>query len=196
MAIFSRQGLITELLDRTELIKAGSAAFLRLTDEELGFSPAPGTWSIVEVFGHLNLSNEIYIRYILPRVTLAADRPSDDFSSTWLGDWAYEKIVPRPDGSVFKMNTAKSVRPVKPNTDVREVLHHFHRTCDALDDILRHSATKDLRRIRIPFHFIPLLHFSLGETLRFVIAHNERHLLQAQRLLNDHCSGVVQQRPL
>ena len=71
MAVFSRQGLITELLDRTELIKAGSAAFLRLTDEQLGFSPAPGAWSIVEVFAHLNLSNEIYIRYILPRVTLA-----------------------------------------------------------------------------------------------------------------------------
>jgi hypothetical protein len=183
MAVFSRQGLITELLDRTELIKAGSAAFLRLTDGQIGFSPDPRNWSIVEVFVHLNLSNEIYIRYILPRVTLAPDRPSDDFRSSWLGDLAYEKIVPRPDGSVFKMKTAKSVLPVKPTTDLKEVLHEFHRTCDAMDDILRHSATKDLRRIRIPFHFIPFLHFSLGETLRFLIAHNERHLLQAQRLV-------------
>ena len=183
MAVFSRQGLITELLDRTELIKAGSAAFLRLTDEQLCFSPAPGVWSIVEVFSHLNLSNEVYIRHILPRVTLAADLSSDEFRSSWLGDWAYEKIVPRADGSVFKMKTVKSVLPVKPNEDPREVLHNFHRTCDAMDDILRHSATKDLRRIRIPFHFIPLLHFSLGETMRFLIAHNERHLLQAQRLV-------------
>src|ERR1700761_5309637 len=111
MAVFSRQGLITELLDRTELIRAGSAAFLRLTDEQLAFSPTPGTWSIVEVFGHLNLSNEIYIRNILPRVTLAPDRPSDEFKSSWLGDLAYEKIVPRPDGSVFRMKTAKSVVP-------------------------------------------------------------------------------------
>jgi hypothetical protein len=55
MAVFSRQGLITELLDRTELIKAGSAAFLRLTDEQLGFSPPSHAWSIVEVFAHLNL---------------------------------------------------------------------------------------------------------------------------------------------
>ncbi|HET6255902.1 MAG TPA: DinB family protein [Puia sp.] len=183
MAVFSRQGLITELLDRTELIKAGSAAFLRFTDEQLGFSPGPGTWSIVEVFAHLNLSNEIYIRYILPRITLAPDRPSDEFRSSWLGDWAYEKIVPRPDGTVFKMKTAKAVLPVRPKEDLKEVLHSFHRTCDAMDDILRHSATKDLRRIRIPFHFVPLLHFSLGETLRFLIAHNERHLLQAQRMV-------------
>jgi hypothetical protein len=183
MAVFSRQGLITELLDRTELIKAGSATFLRLTDEQLGFSPGPGTWSIVEVFSHLNRSNEIYFRYILPRVTLAPDQELDEFRSSWLGDWAYDKIIPRPDGSVWKMKTAKSVLPVRPNEDCKEVLHAFHRNCDALDDILRHSATKDLRRIRIPFHFVPFLHFSLGETLRFLIAHNERHLLQAQRLV-------------
>jgi hypothetical protein len=183
MAVFSRQGLITELLDRTELIRAGSTAFLRLTEDQLSFSPGPGIWSVVEVFSHLNLSNDIYIRYILPRVTLAVDRPSDEFRSTWLGDWAYEKIVPRSDGSVLKMKTAKTVLPVKPNNDYKEVLHSFHRTCDALEDILRHSATKDLRRIRIPFHFVPFLHFSLGETLRFLIAHNERHLLQAQRLV-------------
>lgn len=175
--------MITELLDRTELIKAGSMAFLRMTDEQLGFSPGSGTWSIIEIFAHLNLSNEIYIRYILPRVTLAPDWPSDEFRSTWLGEWAYEKIVPRPDGSIFRMKTSKTVLPVKPDEDLQEVLHNFHRTCDALDDILRHSATKDLRRIRIPFHFVPFLHFSLGETLRFVIAHNERHLLQAQRMV-------------
>ena len=186
MAVFSRQGLITDLLDRTELIRAGSAAFLRFSDEQLVFSPTPGTWSIIEVFTHLNLSNEIYFGYILPRVTLAPDLPSDEFSSTWLGDWAYEKIVPRPDGSIFKMKTAKSVQPIKPTGDPKEVLRDFHRTCDALDDILRHSASKDLRRIRIPFHFVPFLHFSLGETLRFLIAHNERHLLQAQRLVPAH----------
>src|SRR5580693_8245864 len=149
MAVFSRKGLITELLDRTELIKAGSSAFFRLTDEQLCYSPGPGVWSVAEVFSHLNLSNEIYIRHILPRVTLAADHASDEFRSSWLGDWAYEKIVPRADGSIFKMKTAKSVLPAKPGSDSKEVLDNFHKTCDALDDILRHSATKDLRRIRI-----------------------------------------------
>ena len=75
MAVYSRQGLITELLDRTELIKPGTQTYLRLTDDQLNFTPAPGQWSIIEVFGHLNLANDIYIRYILPRVTLAPDTP-------------------------------------------------------------------------------------------------------------------------
>jgi len=183
MAVYSRQGLITELLDRTEVIKAGTQPFLRLCEEHLCFNPAPGKWSIVEVFGHLNLSNEIYIQSILPRVTLAPDSLTDRFRTSWLGEWAYEKIVPRADGSVLKMRSAKSVKPAKPQDGLNEVLHTFLRSCDAMDDILRHAATKDLRRIRIPFHFVPFLHFSLGETLRFIIAHNQRHLLQAQRLM-------------
>ena len=183
MAVYSRQGLITELLDRTELIKAGTQTFLRLTDDQLNFTPGPGRWCITEVFAHLNLSNDIYIRIILPRVTLAPDTSSDEFRSSWLGEWTYEKIVPRPDGSVLKMKSAKAVQPVMPQTDLKEVLYSFQSKCDALDDILRHSSTKDLRRIRIPFHFVPFLHFGLGETLRFLVAHNERHLLQAQRLV-------------
>jgi hypothetical protein len=183
MAVFSRQGLITELLDRTELIKAGTQPFLRLTIEQLAFIPAPGEWSIVDIFGHLNLANDIYIRNILSRVTLAPDQPSDRYRSSWLGDWCYEKIVPRPDGSVLKMKTVKAVTPTKVEGDCKKVLYSFQRKCDALDDILRHAATKDLRRIRIPFHFIPFLHFGLGDTLRTVIAHNERHLLQAQRIV-------------
>jgi hypothetical protein len=184
MAVFSRQGLITELLDRTELIKAGTQPLLRLSDDQLDFTPGRGQWSIAEIFRHLNLANDIYIRNILSRITLAPDTPSDLFRSSWLGDWCYEKIVPRPDGSVLKMKTVKSVTPSIQLGEGKEVLDSFRSKCDALDDILRHSATKDLRRIRIPFHFIPLVHFSLGDTLRSVIAHNERHIFQAQRVLH------------
>ncbi len=181
MSVFSRQGLITELLDRTELIKAGTQPFLRLTAEQLSCPPAPGQWSIVEIFGHLNLANDIYIRSILSRMTLAPDTKSDEYRSSWLGDWAYEKIMPRANGTVLKMKAAKSVCPGKQCEEGRAVIESFQRKCDALDDILHHAFTKDLQRIRIPFHFIPFLHFGLGDTLRFVVAHNERHLLQAQR---------------
>jgi hypothetical protein len=181
MSVCSRQGLITELLDRTELIKAGTHPFLRLTADQLFCSPSHGQWSIVEIFDHLNLSNDIYIRSILSRVTLAPDTKSDEHRSSWLGDWVYEKIMPRADGTVLKMKAAKSVRPGQQCEEGGEVIASFQRKCDALDDILHHAFTKDLQRIRIPFHFIPLLHFGLGDTLRFVVAHNERHLLQAQR---------------
>jgi hypothetical protein len=182
MASFSRQGLITELLDRTEVLKASTIPFLRLADERLLYRPAPGKWSIAEIYAHLNLSMDQNIRSILSKIALAPDIPGDKYRSGWLGDWFYEKIMPRPDGSVFKLKSMPAHSPGVEDLDGREELEAFQRHCDALDDILRHVRTKDLRRIRIPFYMNGLIRLRLGDTLRYLVAHGERHLLQAQRI--------------
>jgi len=184
MALFSRTGLITELLDRTELLKANTQVFFRLTDEQLLRRPAPGKWSIAEVYGHLDLSMDASIRAILSRITKAPDRPGDHYTSSLLGDWAYSVIMPRSDGSVFRLKAMKTQRPDPAKLDGREELDAFQRHCDALDDILRHVASKDLRRISIPFFVPRVIRLRLGDVLRFLVAHGERHLLQAQRVAN------------
>ncbi len=183
MAVFSKQSLITELLDRIELTRASTQPFMRLTDDQLNFKPGPAQWSILQIFGHLNITYDIYIPCILRRITLAPDIKEEDFKSGWLGDWIYEKIMPRSDGSVFKLRAPKSQWPRDGEGDGKEILSRFLQQCDAVDDILRHAATKDLRRIRIPFSFTRLLRLRLGDNLRYLIAHNERHLLQAQRVM-------------
>ncbi len=108
MAVFSKQGLITELLDRTELIKASTQGFLRLTNEQLNFKPDAGQWSIAENFEHLNICNGGLIRSILARISGAPDIKADKYTSGWLGELIYAKMMPRPDGSVFKMRTRKT----------------------------------------------------------------------------------------
>ena len=190
MAVFSRTSLITELLDRTELLKANTQTFLRLDDRQLQQRPRPGAWSISEVYGHLNLSMDQSIRAILSRIALAPDTNSDEYISGWLGDLACMVIMPRPDGSVFKLKARKSYCVEAANIDAREELSIFLRHCDALDDILRHVASKDLRRITIPFFLPRLLRLRLGDVLRFLVAHGERHLLQAQRVM-----VVLEQQP-
>ena len=183
MAGTSRQGLITELLDRTELVKASSQLFFRLSDDQLHHRPGPEKWSIAEIFGHLNLSHDQYIRSILPRITLAPDFPSDRYVSGWLGDWIYEKVKPRANGTIFKLKTLKAYAVSGEMLDARDVLESFQRKCDALDDILRHAATKNLQLIKVPFYFSRLVRLKLGDTLRIMVAHSERHLLQAQRVM-------------
>ncbi|HEX3935273.1 MAG TPA: DinB family protein [Puia sp.] len=184
MALFSRISLITELLDRTELLKANTQVFFRLTDEQLHYRSAPGKWSIAEIYKHLNLSMDASVRAILSRITKAPDSPGDVYTSGWLGDWAYTIIMPRPDGSVFRLKAGKAQRPGPEQLDAREELGAFQRHCDALDDILRHVAAKNLRRIKIPFFVPRLIRLQIGDVLRFLVAHGERHLLQAQRVMN------------
>jgi hypothetical protein len=181
MAVYSKQGLLTELLDRTELIKASTQPFLRLTNDQLHHRPGPGKWSIVEIFGHLNITHDIYIRSILSRITLAPDVQTSSYRSGWLGDLVYQKIMPRADGSVFKLKALKTHRADGAVEDGKEVLESFLSKCDSIDDILRHVSTKDLQRIKIPFSFSRILRLRLGDNLRYLVAHGERHLLQAQR---------------
>jgi hypothetical protein len=181
MAVFSKQSLITELLDRVELIKASTQPFLRLTDEQLNTRPQPDKWSIAEIFEHLNIINDTYIRSILSRTTLAPDVKTAIYKSGWLGDWLYAKIMPRADGSVFKLKARRSHCAGATPLDGREVLTRFLQHCDAIDDVLRHVATKNLQQIKIPFSSTPLLRLRLGDNLRYLIAHCERHMLQAQR---------------
>ena len=182
MAVFSKQGLITELLDRTELIKASTQPFLRLTEEQLNFKPGADKWSIAEIFGHLNIVHNIQIRGILSRITLAPDVKTEHFRSGWLGGWLYERMMPRPDGTVFKIPSPRSFHASKEGLDGHDELQRFLHQCDALDDIFRHVSTKDLQGIRIPLSFSKFLRLRLGDNLRYIVAHNERHLLQAHRV--------------
>jgi hypothetical protein len=93
--------------------------------------------------------------------------------------------MPRADGSVFKLKALKSHCADVSAEEGKEVLESFLRKCDAIDDILRHVSTKDLQRIKIPFSFSRMIRLRLGDNLRYLVAHGERHLLQAQRVMKD-----------
>jgi len=183
MAVFNKQNLLSELLDRTDLINSSTRVFFRLSDEQLNNRQSPGKWSIAEIFEHLNITHQIYINFILAKITKAADVNSLSYKSGWIGDWVYERIMPKSDGSVFKMKAPKTLRPACGTLDPKEVLNRFLQQQDTLHDIIRHSSTKDIQGIKIPFAFTKTLKLRLGDNLRFLIAHNERHLLQAQRIM-------------
>lgn len=193
MAVFSKQSLITELSDRVDVIKAGTQTFFRLNNSQLNCKLQPDKWSIAEIFQHLNIIHAIYIRSILPRMTSAPDvkatPESDVYRSGWLGDWLYNTIMPRQDGTVIKMKTLRSLHPTGKELDGKEVLHQFLQQCDALDDILHHASTKNLQKIKIPISFANFLHLRLGDNLRYLVAHSERHMLQAQKVMD-----VINQR--
>jgi len=188
MAVFNKQNLLSELTDRTELVISNTQPFLRLTNEQLNEKVSQDAWSIAEVFEHLNKIHQIYIKDIVQKINGAADiEQKTNFNSGWLGDIVYEKTMPRPNGTVFKFRTPKLLHPGKNSLDGRNVLERFLQHQDTIHDIISHVSSKDLERIKIPFYFTRVLNLRLGDKLRFIIAHNERHLLQAQRMYARFC---------
>jgi hypothetical protein len=188
MSFFNKQAFLSELMDRTEIISSNTRTFLRLKGEQLSFKPTPKGWSICEIYSHLNIINEIYNDRILKKISSAPDVSIPHCQSGWFGDWIYEKLMPRSDGSVYKINTPKNYNASSEKLDAFEILSQFIEIQNVMHDILLHVSSKDIDRITISFYFSKLLRFRLSDTLRFIIAHNERHLMQAH--------GVLEKMPL
>jgi DinB superfamily len=183
MTDFNKKNLLSGLHDRTEVVRNNLQPFLRLSQEELNYKIAPGEWSIAEVFEHLNITHSIYLHAINEALKDASINAKEIFKSNWLGNWAYEKIIPREDGSILKMKAPKFLHPPVTKLNGAAVLEKYMRQSDEFDHILELSQYVDLQKVKIPFSFTKLLKLRLGDNLRFIVAHNERHLLQAQRVL-------------
>ncbi len=72
-----------------------------------------------------NISHEFYIESIVPRINRAADAVCPEFRSSWLGDWVYDKIMPRPDGTIYKMKTQKVFHAKQAVLNGQDVLNRF-----------------------------------------------------------------------
>lgn len=162
-----------------------------LPPEILSAQPAPGQWSAAQCLEHLN----IYGRYYLPAIEKAirekkrkGSRPADLFRSGWLGDYFAKLMRPLPGGGLkSKMKAPKNAVP-STQPDARAMLAEFIDQQEKLQQLLTAAAAVDINRIRIPISIAPWLRLKLGDTFLFLTAHNERHLLQAERAI-----GVTRQ---
>jgi uncharacterized damage-inducible protein DinB len=86
-----------------------------------------------------------------------------------------------------KIKTVKTMNPMlglqsKLNrTTIHEFLKHQH----ALLQILNSARQADLNQSTIPVEFFRLIKMRLGDALQFVIVHEQRHLIQARKVLSN-----------
>lgn len=179
---FSKSALLDELSDRIVLIRTTAAGFSNHKESLLISKPDENQWSIAEIFEHLNISHGIYLRSIISRIDKAPDNDTDFYRSSWLGDWVYEKMLPRPDGSVFKMRAPGFLKPQESKLNIEEVFQQYFDQLEVIEKVITKAHYIDMQKIKIPFSFTTLLKLRLGDNLRFMVAHHERHLLQASRV--------------
>jgi hypothetical protein len=87
-----------------------------------------------------------------------------------------------PKEHMKKMKTFKRKNPINSNLDKETVIKKFIYQQEQMLNLLALSKNKNLNKIKTSIT-LPLLKFKLGDTFRFVIYHNERHIVQAQNIL-------------
>lgn len=172
---------LAQLTAAVEALRATARTeFAALPLALLNRRPAPASWSILECLEHLNR----YSRYYNPAITQALQRPhpaptaQTEITYSWLGGKSVELMRPT---NVKKSTTLTRLNPLGSPLDGR-VLAEFDQHQTQLLALLAQAQTADLNRAAVPIEFFRLLKLRLGETLEFVVVHQQRHLQQAQRV--------------
>ena len=184
---FNRKKLIEELLNITTQNKAQAERFAGLSVEQLTFRKMPNSWNILECLEHLNRYGDFYIP-VFERTLLAA-QPAPDahrFKAGILGNYFAKSMHVNSKG---KMKTFASMNPFETDLDAR-VIDKFLLQQKKLDQLLHQAKQFDLTRLKTPISISKYLKLRLGDSLRVVIYHNERHIVQAQGVLKMYQAQV------
>lgn len=174
--------LIDDLKERIQIGSAIVSFYKELEVSELRRKSSPTTWSVLECIAHLNLYYAFYIPLL--NEALANSKPQKGiviFKTGILGQF-FVKLMDANRDNTKKM---KAVAQMNPNgADLRvEELQLFINYQSEFLSILEQSKNYDLNSCHIPTVLSKWVTISLGDTFRFIVTHNERHLLQIQHCL-------------
>jgi uncharacterized damage-inducible protein DinB len=180
---FKSEDLISQLQADVRHIIAAAEHLETADPVKLNYSAAEGSWSVAQVLEHLNAYN----RYYLPAIEKAMIHISKDTSAWFIpgfwGNYFTKMMMPKNVYEIKnKMKAMKSYTP-SPGLNVdavfKEFLQHQHKLLQLLDVAKR----RNLNSIRIPITITKLIRFKLGDTFRFLIAHEQRHMIQARNAI-------------
>lgn len=181
--INSRQ-LCTTLREQVGRMIEEAQELEKLGTEKLNKQPAPGVWSIAQVLEHLNSYN----RYYLPHIDKAlqdADAQNipqaTQYRPGFFGNYFTKMMQPAALGKQLKKYKAPKDHRPPPQLDTVMVLKEFYEGQQRLIQLLEQAVLSDLGKVKVPISISRLIRLKLGDTLRFLIAHQLRHFEQIKR---------------
>jgi hypothetical protein len=144
--------------------------------------PASGGWSILECIGHMNLATELYLDQIEAKLPLLKEGDRA-YKPTVLAKYFINGLGVQKDGKIkFRMKTMKAFDPSATGVPDDNGIERLYDNLKRVSKILYQLEGKDLRSFKVTTALGPVLKFNVGDAIRFISAHNERHLLQLQRI--------------
>lgn len=168
----------------TTILATVEREFGTLSEEQLRWKPAPDKWSIIECLQHLNLAERFYIRNIqhkVERLGLIQSNPSDQVLEAGLVGRVLCWLV--DPNTKLKVKAPSIIKPRRADEwDVRQVLGHFVELQTLLHDSIDRVVYLDWNKTKLSTLFGNWLKIRLGDAMRMLVLHTERHLNQAMRV--------------
>ena len=186
MLVFDAKSLIDTLSKEVQHTILKAEELSKYNEQLLNKQPAVGKWSVAQVIEHLNSYN----RYYLPEINKALQNGknaqlhfSDQYKSGWFGDYFTKMMTPKENGKITnKMNAPKDHQPNQ-ELDAKKVLNEFiNRQTDLLNH-LQQAGQTNMGKLHVSISISKFIKLKLGDTFRFLIAHQQRHFVQINNTL-------------
>ncbi|MCB0695812.1 MAG: DinB family protein [Chitinophagaceae bacterium] len=178
MPVFKIQSLINDLEKDVQYTLTELSTLQHLTQRELLEQPASGKWSIAQVLEHLNGYNRFYLKALEQAVSTSKVSIATEYKTGWLGQYFTKLMQPGENGKIGKKMSAPAEYNFGPGLDTDKVLSEFAAGQKHLLHLLEKARKADMRSVRVPISLTKLVKLKLGDTFRFVVAHQLRHFIQ------------------
>ena len=188
MAEFASVDLDPELRSYyDEVLKINHAAkdLIRgLSEAQLLWRPEPRVWSIAQCLSHLVASGRTELPSVHRAIAEARARKTAGHGpySFGLPGWLLIKVMGPQVRLKFK--APKAYLP-DVNKAPGDIICEFFLFQQELLDCIRDADGLDLARTKVQVHDYKYIRLSLGQEFELFIVHEQRHILQAQRVKNE-----------
>lgn len=179
MTKFNTRNMLQKMEHDINLHISIAKDFRQMPVSYLILPPGIGKWNVVQCFQHLNTYGDYYLP-LLEALLKNMDGANDVFKSSTLGNYFVRMMESKTFFKKFK--AAKIHFPVG-RPDAKAVLDIYILQKQRLLQLLKHTGNIDLNKGRIPLSINRFIELSPGDALRFMVAHDERHILQAKKAL-------------
>ena len=169
-----------EQLDAIE--RAARELFRGLTDAQLNWQPNPADWSIGQCVSHLVVSGRAELPFLDRAIREGREGNTfgnEPFRYGLLGNW-FVRLMDAPAKMKFKAPKVYWLSTGR--FTVESSAEAFFSLQNELKHALKESAGLHLAKIRVATPVTRFITFSLGQEFALILAHERRHLWQAQRI--------------
>lgn len=172
----SSREYLDDLKERTEQNIVRIQALID-QEKDLTQRPAAGKWNALECLEHLNRYAAFYIPRFEQAVATSTSAPSQYYKASWLGNYMANAMSDDPNSK--KVKTFRDKNPLGDQLDetvIATFIDYQQRTLALLDQ----AQKVNLYKIKIPTTLGWWFKLRLGDALKFIIFHDQRHVRQAE----------------
>ena len=180
MTISSEAHLDRVAAQARENVRVARDMVAERSSEDLLWRPEPAEWGVADCFEHLIATGQAYhtlIRQAMESAPTVAGEVS--YRPRWFGRWFIRSSG--PEGRI----RVRARGPFVPRSTSPDAPDRFAALQDEFLELVDAAREKNLQAIRVPSPLSRFLALTLGECLELLVRHQQRHLQQAQRVLEE-----------